>query len=65
MALEGVGLALAFVLVFAAPLVLYALMQRETETLPRMDREEAERRAKREGQRYNRAGSDERERERD
>lgn len=62
MVLETIGLLLAIVLVFAGPLLLYVLMQRETQNLPRMDRDEAERRAKEEGRRYNRRESDDRSR---
>lgn len=58
MVLETIGLLLAIVLVFTGPLLLYALMQRETQNLPRMDRDEAERRAKQAGKQYNRRESD-------
>ncbi|WP_411965456.1 hypothetical protein [Haloferax sp. YSMS24] len=58
MVTDGIALLLAFALVFAAPLLLYAMMQRETQNLPRMDRDKAEQRAKEEGKRYNRGESD-------
>ncbi|KAB1186653.1 MULTISPECIES: hypothetical protein [Haloferax] len=53
MAADGSVFLLVFALAIGVPLVLYWAMQRETENLPRMDREEAERRAKEEGARYN------------
>ena len=62
MVLEAIGLLLAVVLVFTGPLLLYVLMQRETQNLPRMGRDEAERRAKEEGKQYNRRDSTDRDR---
>ncbi|WP_416838692.1 hypothetical protein [Haloferax sp. DFSO52] len=53
MAAEGFVFVLFFALAIGVPLVLYWAMQQETENLPTMDREEAERRAKDEGARYN------------
>jgi hypothetical protein len=63
MAADGVVFVLVFALALGVPLLLYWAMERETANLPRMDREEAERRAQQEGQRYNRRSRDERQRD--
>ncbi|MFC7204541.1 hypothetical protein ACFQJC_13525 [Haloferax namakaokahaiae] len=54
MAVEGLVFVLFLGLALVFPLVLYWAMESETKDLPRMDREEAERRAREEGERYNR-----------
>ncbi|KTG30988.1 hypothetical protein [Haloferax profundi] len=63
MAADGFVFVLFFALAIGAPLVLYWAMQQETKNRPKMDRNEAERRAKAEGEKYNRRSADGRSRE--
>ncbi|WP_410765592.1 hypothetical protein [Haloferax sp. DFSO60] len=60
MAAEGFVFVFFLVLALGIPLVLYWAMESETKNLPRMDREEAERRAREEGEKYNRQSTRER-----